>query len=49
MAKRFELLLELVPQIKTVALLVNPKYPTATEGTIPLLLSRLSLSSRPTL
>jgi putative ABC transport system substrate-binding protein len=36
MAKRFELLFELVPQIKTIALLVNPKYHTATEGTIPL-------------
>jgi putative ABC transport system substrate-binding protein len=36
MAKRFELLSELVPQIRTVALLINPKYHGATEGTIPL-------------
>ena len=36
MAKRFELLSELVPQIRTIALLVNPKYHSATEGTIPL-------------
>ena len=36
MAKRFELLSELVPQIRTVALLINPKYHSATEGTIPL-------------
>jgi putative tryptophan/tyrosine transport system substrate-binding protein len=34
-AKRFELLFELVPQTKTAALLVNPKYHSATEGTIP--------------
>jgi putative tryptophan/tyrosine transport system substrate-binding protein len=36
MAKRFELLSELVPQIRTIALLINPKYHSATEGTIPL-------------
>src|ERR1700686_3755923 len=36
MAKRFQLLSELVPQIRTVALLINPKYHSATEGTIPL-------------
>ena len=36
MAKRFELLSELVPQLRTIALLVNPKYHSATEGTIPL-------------
>jgi putative ABC transport system substrate-binding protein len=36
MAKRFELLSELVPQVGTIALLVNPKYHSATEGTIPL-------------
>jgi putative ABC transport system substrate-binding protein len=36
MAKRFELLFELVPHIETIALLVNPKYHSATEGTIPL-------------
>jgi putative tryptophan/tyrosine transport system substrate-binding protein len=36
MAKRFEMLAELVPQIKTIALLINPKYHSATEGTIPL-------------
>jgi putative tryptophan/tyrosine transport system substrate-binding protein len=35
MAKRFELLAELVPQIRTVALLVNPEYHSAAEGTIP--------------
>jgi putative tryptophan/tyrosine transport system substrate-binding protein len=36
MAKRFEVLSELVPQIRTLALLINPKYHSATEGTIPL-------------
>src|SRR5260370_1023855 len=36
MAKRFELLSELVPHVGTIALLVNPKYHSATEGTIPL-------------
>ena len=36
MAKRFEMLSELVPQIRTIALLINPKYHSATEGTIPL-------------
>jgi putative tryptophan/tyrosine transport system substrate-binding protein len=35
MAKRFDLLSELVPRIRTIALLVNPKYHSATEGTIP--------------
>jgi putative tryptophan/tyrosine transport system substrate-binding protein len=35
-AKRFEMLSELVPQIRTIALLINPKYQSATEGTIPL-------------
>lgn len=36
MAKRFELLSELVPQIRTIALLINPKYHSATAGTVPL-------------
>jgi ABC-type uncharacterized transport system substrate-binding protein len=36
MAKRFELLFELVPQLRTIGLLLNPKYHSATEGTIPL-------------
>jgi putative ABC transport system substrate-binding protein len=36
MSKRFQLLSELVPQIRTIALLINPKYHSATEGTIPL-------------
>ena len=36
MAKRFELLSELVPRIRTVALLVNPKYYSATQRTVPL-------------
>jgi putative ABC transport system substrate-binding protein len=36
MAKRFELLSELVPQIRAIALLTNPQYHSATEGTIPL-------------
>ena len=36
MAKRFELLSDLVPQIRTAALLINPKYHSAAEGTIPL-------------
>jgi len=36
MSKRFELLSELVPQIRVVSLLVNPNYHGATEGTIPL-------------
>jgi putative tryptophan/tyrosine transport system substrate-binding protein len=36
MAKRFEMLSELVPQIRTIALLINPNYHSATEGTIPL-------------
>ena len=36
MSKRFELLSELVPNISVIALLVNPKYHSATEGTIPL-------------
>jgi putative ABC transport system substrate-binding protein len=36
MSKRFELLSELVLQIGVIALLVNPKYHSATEGTIPL-------------
>lgn len=36
MAKRFELLFELVPQLRTIALLFNPKYHSATEGTVPL-------------
>ena len=36
MAKRFELLSELVPKIRTIALLINPKYHSATECTIPL-------------
>jgi putative tryptophan/tyrosine transport system substrate-binding protein len=35
MAKRFDLLSEIVPRIRTIALLVNPKYHSATEGTIP--------------
>ena len=34
MAKRFEMLSELVPQIRTLALLINPKYQYP-EGTIP--------------
>ena len=34
-AKRFELLAELVPQARTIALLVNPKIHSATVGTIP--------------
>ena len=34
MAKRFEILSELVPQIRTLALLINPKYQYP-EGTIP--------------
>ena len=36
MAKRFELLFELVPQLRTIALLFDPKYHSATEGTVPL-------------
>ncbi len=36
MAKRFELLAEIVPQVRTIALLVNPGYHSATEGMIPL-------------
>jgi putative ABC transport system substrate-binding protein len=36
MSKRFDLLSELVPQIRIVAFLVNPNYHSATEGTIPL-------------
>jgi putative tryptophan/tyrosine transport system substrate-binding protein len=36
MSKRFELLSELVPQIRVIAFLVNPNYHSATEGTIPL-------------
>jgi putative ABC transport system substrate-binding protein len=36
MSKRFELLSELVPQIRIIAFLVNPNYHNATEGTIPL-------------
>lgn len=36
MSKRFELLAELVPKISVLALLVNPNYHSATEGTIPL-------------
>jgi putative tryptophan/tyrosine transport system substrate-binding protein len=36
MSKRFELLSELVPQIRVIALLVNPNYHSASEGTIPL-------------
>jgi putative tryptophan/tyrosine transport system substrate-binding protein len=36
MSKRFELLSELVPQIRVVGLLVNPNYHSATAGTIPL-------------
>ena len=36
MSKRFELLSELVPQIRVISLLVNPNYHGATEGTIPL-------------
>ena len=35
MAKRLEMLSELVPQIRTIALLINPKYHSATEGTVP--------------
>jgi putative ABC transport system substrate-binding protein len=38
MAKRVDLLSELVPQIRTIAILVNPKYHSATEGTVPLVL-----------
>ena len=34
MAKRFEMLSQLVPQIRTLALLINPKYQYP-EGTIP--------------
>jgi len=34
-AKRFELLAELVPQVRTIALLVNPGYHRAAEGMIP--------------
>jgi putative ABC transport system substrate-binding protein len=37
MAKRLELLADLVPQVRTIALLVNPAYHRATEGTIPLM------------
>jgi len=36
MSKRFELLSELVPQIRVIGLLVNPNYHSATEGTMPL-------------
>src|SRR6267154_5629674 len=36
MSKRFELLSELVPQIRVISLLVNLNYRGATEGTIPL-------------
>jgi len=36
MSKRFEMLSELVPNIRVIALLVNPKYHSATEGTVPL-------------
>jgi putative ABC transport system substrate-binding protein len=35
-AKRLELLSELVPHVETIALLVNPKYHSATQGMIPL-------------
>jgi putative tryptophan/tyrosine transport system substrate-binding protein len=35
-SKRVELLSELVPQIRIIALLVNPNYHSATGGTIPL-------------
>ena len=43
MAKRFELLSELVPNIRTIALLINPKYHSATEGTVPLVLQAASV------
>jgi putative ABC transport system substrate-binding protein len=41
-AKRFELLSELVPQVRTIAFLVNPKYHSATEGQGPLVLRAAS-------